>query len=44
MLRVLSWYILERLVKIPTSLLMDLHMMLMDKVEDALSREGWKLK
>ncbi len=40
MLRVLSWYILERLVRIPTWLLMDLHTMLMDKVEKALNKDG----
>jgi len=44
MLKVLSWYILERLVSVPTSLLMDLHAILMDKVTDALSKQGWKLE
>ena len=42
MLKVLSWYILERLVRIPTWLLMDLHIVLMDKVEDALNEDGRK--
>jgi len=42
MLRVLSWYILERLVRISTCLLMDLHTVLMDKVEKALNKDGWE--
>jgi len=43
MLRVLSWYMLERLVRIPTWLLVDLHTTLMGKVEDALNKDGWKI-
>ena len=43
-LKMLFWYVLERLVRIPTSILMWLHEILMDKVIrslDDLGESAW---
>ncbi len=44
MIRVLFWYLVEQLVRLPTFLLMYLHEMVMDKVTEALGIEGWEVE
>ncbi len=44
MIRVLFWYVVEQLVRLPTFLLMYLHEMVMDKVTEALGIEGWEVE
>jgi len=44
MVRVLFWFALERLVWLPTFLLMELQAILMVKVREAIRIEEWKPK